>query len=175
MLKKWIFHAPSNSQAIFRAWLNQGFFGFFLEIIFLYLKNRHAYQFAGENLQNWIFPAQKALAPKRLDQPVNFIIDQIFFLVEILVFFLHLIYEIQFCLKTQAPVLFEQEKSNFEDFHLQTDMHVYFLDTKNIYKKNPKKSLIQPSSKKDLKLRWSMKNPFFDHMTCLVDFMLSIY
>ncbi len=38
--------------------------------IFLYLKDRHAYQSAGENLQNWIFPAQKALAPKFLGKTV---------------------------------------------------------------------------------------------------------
>ena len=42
------------------------FFGTF----FLYLKNRLAYQFAGENLQNWILPAQKALAPKFLGKTV---------------------------------------------------------------------------------------------------------
>ena len=38
--------------------------------IFLYLKDRHAYQFASENLQNWIFAAQKALAPKLLGKTV---------------------------------------------------------------------------------------------------------
>ena len=37
---------------------------FFFGIFFLYLKNGHAYQFAGENLQIWIIPVQIALVPK---------------------------------------------------------------------------------------------------------------
>ena len=48
------------------------FLDFFLNI-FLYLKNRHACQFAGENLQNWNFPAQKALAPNIVSQTYIFL------------------------------------------------------------------------------------------------------
>ena len=54
-------------QSLAKLWIFSEFFW----TIFLYLKSRHAYQFAGENLQNWIFPAQKALAPKFLDRTVQ--------------------------------------------------------------------------------------------------------
>ena len=55
----------------FQSFAKLGIFWIFFQIFFLYLKNRYAYQFAGENLQNWVFPAQKALAPKFLGKTVE--------------------------------------------------------------------------------------------------------
>ena len=36
----------------------------------LYIENKYTYQFACKNIKNWIFPAQKTLAPKILGKAI---------------------------------------------------------------------------------------------------------